>query len=90
MLSLYRFPVGGPNPPWKFKPFNAPLMKSQDGQLIVEYVLLLLVALSIAFTIRATLVKVGEQTDASDSGAIIQQWKSLEDSIGEDDPNLHK
>ena len=58
---------------------------SQSGQLVVEYVLLLLVAVSIAFSIRTVLVKMGDS--AEDSGAIIKQWNGMECAIAADDPN---
>ncbi len=53
--------------------------------MIVEYVLLLVVAIAIAFAIRMALVKTGETS--ADSGAVIKQWDSMEQAIGSDDPN---
>ena len=60
-------------------------VRQQSGQVIVEYVLLMAVAVGIAFLIRTTLVKGGETPQ--DSGAILKQWSKIQNSIGADDPN---
>jgi hypothetical protein len=61
------------------------IFKNQSGQLVVEYVLLLLVAVSLAFAIRTTLVKGGDSPDQA--GAVQQRWQAVGESIGKDDPN---
>ena len=61
------------------------VLQNQSGQLVVEYVLLLLVAVSLAFAIRTTLVKGGDTPDQS--GAVQQRWQAVGESIGADDPN---
>jgi hypothetical protein len=48
-------------------------------------VLLLLVAVTIAFGIRTILVKGGDTPD--DAGVILQKWSQMENAIGSDDPN---
>jgi hypothetical protein len=48
-------------------------------------VLLLVVAVAIAFGIRTLLVKGGDTPD--DSGAILKKWSEMETAIGADDPN---
>ena len=61
------------------------LKLNQSGQLIVEYVLLLVIATSIAMMIRIALVKGGETP--GDSGALMQKWYQITQTIGKDDPN---
>jgi hypothetical protein len=57
----------------------------EAGQMIVEYVLLLLVAISLAMILRTALVKGGD--DPSSSGAVLQRWQETAVGIGADDPN---
>jgi Flp pilus assembly pilin Flp len=59
---------------------------SEAGQMLVEYVLLLVVAITIAFLIRSTLVKTS--ADPESSGAVQQRWNSLGNAIGNDDPGV--
>ena len=56
--------------------------KAQGGQVIVEYVLLLMLALLIAVIATRTLVSRGDQ-----KGAIITVWQSLIVEIGRDTPD---
>ena len=53
----------------------------------MEYVLLLAVAVGIAFAIRAALTKTGDTPE--NSGAIVKQWDAMEQAVGADDPNHH-
>ena len=58
---------------------------NQSGQLVLEYTLLLLVAVSLAFAIRTALVKGADDVDSS--GAVLQRWQHTGEAIGADDPN---
>jgi|GEM_PF-4280479 len=58
---------------------------AEGGQMIVEYILLLVVAITIAFSLRTALVKTGETPD--ESGAVQKRWGAVESAIGADDPN---
>lgn len=60
---------------------------SQDGQIVVEYVLLLAMAVTIAMIIVSALIDRGDVTDPESSGALIQQWHLLQQTIGEDIQN---
>ena len=57
----------------------------QKGQLVVEYVLLLAVAVTIAFLLRKALVQGGDTP--AEAGVMLQQWNGMEQSVGADDPN---
>lgn len=72
----------------KRDPLKLNLHKNQQGQMVVEYVLLLVVAVTIAFTIRMALVKKGET--AEESGAVLKKWQEIQKVIAEDDPNKRK
>jgi hypothetical protein len=61
---------------------------NQQGQLIVEYVILLVVATMIATMIRVALVKKDEENPKA-SGALLRRWGEVGTSIGKDDPNQH-
>lgn len=56
--------------------------ESQRGQVIVEYVLLLVVAVAMATIIVSMMVK----RDPDNAGFLMQKWKDLQDVIGSDDP----
>ncbi len=58
--------------------------KKQSGQLVFEYILLLLVALSMATIMRNTLT--ATSNDPSDSGLIIRMWRGVVQVIGNDRP----
>jgi hypothetical protein len=58
-------------------------MKSQSGQIVVEYVLLLTIAVTLAMIIVTQLIK-RDTEDPANSGAVIQQWQSMQDAIGKD------
>jgi uncharacterized protein (UPF0333 family) len=55
-------------------------IKTNSGQIIVEYVLLLMVGVLIATLITSTLVSRSED----DTGFLILKWKSIIQTIGED------
>jgi len=59
--------------------------KSQRGQVIVEYVLLLTIAVTLAMIVITSLVK-RDGDDPENSGALIKQWQGLQRQIGEDLP----
>ncbi len=57
--------------------------KAQSGQIVVEYVLLLIIGVTIAFFISTTMVSRSE----SSPGFLIQKWSALISIIGADDAN---
>jgi hypothetical protein len=57
--------------------------KSQSGQIVVEYVLLLVVATAIAVIIMTTLVK-RDTSEPENSGALIRKWKTLQNGVATD------
>lgn len=61
-------------------------MRSQKGQIIVEYVLLLSIAVTIAMIIVSQLIK-RDSTDPANSGALIHKWQQMQETIGKDVQN---
>lgn len=61
-------------------------MKSQSGQVVVEYVLLLTIAVALAMIIVSQLIK-KDPSDPSNSGALINKWNQMQEAIGKDVPN---
>lgn len=59
---------------------------SQKGQVVVEYILLLSIAVSIAIILVTMLIK-RDPTDAENSGALIRKWHQIQQTIGKDVPN---
>jgi len=59
--------------------------KSLSGQVVVEYVLLLIVAVMMATLIVSTMVK----RDPDNAGFLVQKWHDLQAVIGSDDPSKH-
>ena len=57
----------------------------QHGQVVVEYVLLLSIAVALALIVVTGLVKRDDQ-DPENSGALIRQWQRLQNQIAEDVP----
>jgi hypothetical protein len=55
-------------------------LKSQSGQIIIEYILLMIVVVGIA----AVIVKGVVSRDKSDPGFLIQAWSELVKTIGSD------
>lgn len=61
------------------------LKSNQSGQVLVEYVLLLIVAVSLATIIISGLVK-RDSDDPDNSGAIIKRWQAIKEGIAKDTP----
>jgi hypothetical protein len=57
--------------------------QKQAGQIVVEYILLLVVAVSIAILITRTMIG----RDDGNEGFVIQAWQSLIEQIGADKPD---
>ena len=73
-----------------YKGMNSKTQKKlswQSGQVVVEYVLLLAIAVSVAMIIITALIDRGDPTDQASSGAVIQQWHLLQTTIGDDIQN---
>lgn len=56
---------------------------SERGQVIIEYVLLMLVALGIATFIMKSMVS----RNADDAGFLMKKWQTLIEQVASDDPN---
>lgn len=56
--------------------------RSESGQIVVEYVLLLSIAVSIAVIVVSQLVK----RDPDNPGALIGKWVQIQQAIGKDLP----
>ena len=67
------------------KPFNRRTLNNQSGQILVEYILLLLIAVSCAMILTTSLV--GRRSDISDSGILIKSWHKIITAIGNDLPD---
>lgn len=66
---------------------NAKLRSSkQKGQALVEYVLLMAIAVSIALLIVTRLVRVNSDAPEN-SGSLIQKWQCLQELIAKDQPD---
>lgn len=60
-----------------FQNFN---LRSQSGQVVVEYVLLLIVSVTLAFLITRTMVG----SDVSNPGFVLKTWRAIITQIGKD------
>ena len=60
--------------------------RGERGQVIVEYVLLLSIAVTIAMIIVSQLVK-RDSDDPENSGALIQKWREIQETIAKDKQN---
>lgn len=67
------------------KHFNRKTLKNQSGQILVEYILLLLIAVSCAMILTTSLV--GRRSDVADSGILIKSWHKIITAIGNDLPD---
>lgn len=67
------------------KHFNRKVFKNQSGQILVEYILLLLIAVSCAMILTTSLV--GRRSDVEDSGILIKSWHKIIIAIGNDLPD---
>jgi len=65
--------------------FNRKILKNQSGQILVEYILLLLIAVSCAMILTTSLV--GRRSDVGDSGILIKSWHKIITAIGNDLPD---
>jgi len=59
------------------------IRKQPAGQIIVEYILLLVVAVTLAVIVTRQLVS----RDPDDSGIITKKWSDVENAIGSDLPD---
>lgn len=59
---------------------------SEQGQAILEYILLMVVSIGIAAIIMKTLVS----RNPDNPGAILNRWNAIITEIGKDDPNKTK
>ncbi len=56
--------------------------RKKQGQVVIEYILLLVVVVTVAMAMLA-LVRVGDPT-TNDGGSLIQYWKKVIQAIGND------
>ena len=54
--------------------------QSQSGQIVIEYVLLLIIAIGLAALITSTMVR----NDESNPGIVLNAWTRILDAIGSD------
>ncbi len=60
--------------------------RNERGQIVVEYVLLLSVAVTIAMIIVSQLVR-RDADDPENSGALIKKWREIQETIAKDTQN---
>lgn len=60
-------------------------LRNQSGQILVEYILLLLIAVSSAMILTTALI--GRRDSVESSGAIIKAWHKIITAIGNDLPD---
>ncbi|PIS10507.1 MAG: hypothetical protein COT73_08975 [Bdellovibrio sp. CG10_big_fil_rev_8_21_14_0_10_47_8] len=65
---------------------NLSRLKNSKGQIVVEYVLLLTIAITMAMIIVSLLVK-RDTDDPENSGALIRKWRQIQETIGNDTQN---
>lgn len=58
----------------------------QRGQIVVEYVLLLSIAVTIGMVLISMLVK-RDADEPANSGALIQKWRQIQEDIAKDTQN---
>lgn len=63
-------------------------MRNQRGQVIVEYLLIMVLMVAIAATLTKRLV--GRGDDASNQGVIVRSWSRIIKAIGNDLPDCNK
>ena len=63
--------------------FIKTLKKQKKGQVVLEYVLLLVIVVAVAL-VMLNLVKVGDPSDPSSSGSLIRYWIGIIRAIGAD------
>ena len=64
------------------KPIQSKLLRSQSGQLIFEYVLLLAISVGIALVFVSQLIRRGD--DPENVGSIVLKWNQMQNQIGKD------
>jgi hypothetical protein len=67
------------------KRFKRSTLNNQSGQILVEYILLLLIAVSCATILTKGLV--GRRGSEDDAGIIIKSWHKIITAIGNDLPD---
>ncbi len=70
---------------FKKQNINQPILKNQSGQILIEYVLLLLIGLMVGNIIVKQLTMMS--SDPEEQGVIIRRWNKIWDSIGKDYPD---
>jgi hypothetical protein len=60
-------------------------LNSQRGQILIEYILLLLIGITIALILSKKLTGYSDEPD--DRGVVIKRWIRIWDSIGKDTPD---
>lgn len=68
------------------KPKPHPSHLKQKGQALIEYVLLLSIAVSLALLIVTRLVRVNSDSPES-SGSLIRKWQCMQEVIAKDHPD---
>ncbi len=68
------------------KSFQRHQNKSESGQIVVEYILLLSIAVAIAMIIITLMVK-RDPSDLENSGALIRKWQMMQETVGKDQQN---
>lgn len=58
-------------------------LRNSRGQVIIEYILLMVLSIGIAAIVMRTLVSKNQDSP----GALIQRWQGIIKEIGADDPN---
>ena len=61
-------------------------MRKNKGQVAVEYILLLVIVVTLA-TLFKQFIEVGSQGDPDSAAPFIQYWRGLIEEIGEDIPH---
>jgi uncharacterized membrane protein affecting hemolysin expression len=62
------------------KPFSQDSLRNQRGQIVIEYVLLLVIGVSLAMLITSTMVSRNPESP----GFLIRKWVQIIKTIGED------
>lgn len=65
---------------------NRYFRRNEKGQIVVEYVLLLSIAVTIAMLVVSQLVK-RDSDDPENSGALIKKWREIQETVAKDVQN---
>ncbi|MBC7420018.1 MAG: hypothetical protein H7328_04755 [Bdellovibrio sp.] len=71
-------------------PFKPRFLNNQTGQILVEYLLLMVIAIACATILTKSLVGRGSEGSKSGQGMIIKQWDRILHVIGNDIPDCAK